>query len=203
MPFGVYPGSFNPPTVAHLAIARAALDQCGLERVDLVLSRDALGKDHRELVAVEDRYEVLVALTERHPWLGVRIADERLIADLAEGYDVVVLGGDKWAQVIDPSWYGGDADARDAVVDRLPTVACAPRPGHPVPAGDVARAVVLRIDEAHGEVSATAVRDGRVGWMVPEAQAFADRTGAWIDPVRYLATRGERVATSRPAANEG
>ncbi|WP_419919708.1 hypothetical protein [Candidatus Poriferisocius sp.] len=45
---GVYPGSFNPPTIGHLAIARAAPAQQGLDRVDLAVSRVALGK---ELVA--------------------------------------------------------------------------------------------------------------------------------------------------------
>ena len=30
----MYPGSFNPPTVAHLAIAEAAVQAHGLARVD-------------------------------------------------------------------------------------------------------------------------------------------------------------------------
>ncbi len=38
MPVGVYPGTFNPLTVAHLAVADAARRQCGLDRVDLVIS---------------------------------------------------------------------------------------------------------------------------------------------------------------------
>ena len=48
--------------------------------------------------------------------------------------------------------------------------------------------VALVIDDDHGEVSATAVRAGATGWMLPEAHAFAERTGAWIDPDRYRAT---------------
>lgn len=195
MSSGVYPGSFNPPTVAHLAIARAAVEQCGLTRLDLVLSRDALGKDDRDLVAIEDRLVVLLEVAASRPWLHARIADERLIADLAVGYDVVVLGADKWAQVVDPRWYGDDPDARDDVVRRLPTVACAPRPGHPVPDAGVA----LVIDDDHGEVSATAARQGEVGWMLPEAQAFAERTGAWLDPERYRAARHSRPAPTGAA----
>ena len=42
---GVYPGSFNPLTVAHLAIADAAFHTARLERLDLAISRAALGKD--------------------------------------------------------------------------------------------------------------------------------------------------------------
>ncbi|MBO0731843.1 MAG: hypothetical protein J2P57_21470 [Acidimicrobiaceae bacterium] len=45
MTVGAYPGSFNPPTVAHLAIADAARRVMGLERVDFVVSRVALGKE--------------------------------------------------------------------------------------------------------------------------------------------------------------
>jgi len=37
MAVGCYPGSFNPPTIAHLAVADAARRQAGLDSVDLVL----------------------------------------------------------------------------------------------------------------------------------------------------------------------
>ena len=33
--------------------------------------------------------------------------DEQLIADLAEGYDVCVIGADKWHQLHDLTFYGG------------------------------------------------------------------------------------------------
>ena len=44
---GVYPGSFDPPTIAHVAIAEAALLQAGLDRLDFAISRIALGKEER------------------------------------------------------------------------------------------------------------------------------------------------------------
>ena len=34
---GVYPGSFNPPTIAHIEIALAARAHHGLQRVDLAV----------------------------------------------------------------------------------------------------------------------------------------------------------------------
>ena len=34
---GVYPGSFNPPTVAHLEIALTAREHHGLHRVDFAV----------------------------------------------------------------------------------------------------------------------------------------------------------------------
>jgi hypothetical protein len=171
----VYPGSFNPPTVAHLAIAQAAIEQCELDRIDLVLSRDTLGKDDTGLVPIEHRLAVLEAIAATRPWIGARITEARLIADIAAGYDVIVLGADKWAQVIDPAWYGGSVAARDALVARLPAVACAPRPPDPVPPG----AIELDIHPSHQGVSASAVREGRLEWMAPEALAHDERTGVW------------------------
>ena len=83
-------------------------------------------------------------------------------------YDVVILGADKWAQVIDPAWYGTPA-ARDAAVFRLPHVALAPRPPHPL-AVDDERVTILTIDPVHHDVSATAVRAGRHQWLAPGAE---------------------------------
>ena len=118
MAVAVYPGSFNPPTVAHLAIAEAALAQCGVDRVDLVLSRHALGKEAAGLVPLGDRLAVLDAVAATRPGLAAAVSEGRLVAEIAAGYDVVVLGADKWAQVTDPFWYGGDAARRDAVDGR-------------------------------------------------------------------------------------
>lgn len=184
---GVYPGSFNPPTVAHLAVAEAARRQCRLDRVDLVVSRDALGKDPRRLVRVEDRVALLRAVAQRLPWLGVRVTDDRLLADIARGADVLICGADKWAQVLDPAWYGGSAAARDVAVASLPEVAVAPRPPAPVPEIVAGRVGVLEVHPDHHGVSATLVREGRREWILAEAAAFDDATGAWSDPERYAA----------------
>ena len=40
---GVYPGSFDPPTIAHVHLAERAIEQCGLDRLDLVISVVTLG----------------------------------------------------------------------------------------------------------------------------------------------------------------
>jgi hypothetical protein len=171
---GAYPGTFNPPTVAHLAIAEAARSQCRLDRVELVLSTTPLGKaDHPHLAPLDQRIAVLERVAAPHDWLTIRTTDAQLLADIAEGYDVLVLGADKWAQVIDPAWYAGPAD-RDAAVARLPQVAIAPRPPHPLPSPSD-HIVVLDLDPSHREVSATAVRNGRVQWRAPGAAGQDDR----------------------------
>jgi hypothetical protein len=160
---GVYPGTFDPPTVAHLAIADAARNQCELDRVDLVLNRTPLGKQDVRPLAI--RVAMLEAVAATRPWLSVVVTDDLHLADIADGYDVLVLGADKWAQVLDPVFYDSTADRDDAVA-RLPQLAIAPRHGLLLPDDSV----VLDVDLSH--VSSTAARAGREDLILPEAIPF-------------------------------
>lgn len=171
---GCYPGSFDPPTHAHVAVAEAARRRHRLDRVDLVVSRVALVKGVVVSPSLDDRLAVLEALARRLGWLGVVCSDAQLIVDLAVGYDVVIVGADKWAQVTSPLFYGSDPTRRDEAIARLPEVAVAPRPPWPVPAA-------LRLDVAgeHGTTSSSRARAGEPELMVPEARAFDARTGLW------------------------
>lgn len=159
----VFPGSFNPATIAHLAIADATLAQCNCDHLTFVLSRAALGKpDHDSSLA--GRVDALAKLVIARTDLTVEISDARLIADLADGFDVVVMGADKWAQVLDPQWYDS-AEAHIAGLDALPEIALAPRPpsrtdGHP----RVTMTVLALPDSRLAHVSSTAVRAGRTEW---------------------------------------
>jgi len=165
---GVFPGSFDPLTVAHVAVAEAAVAALGLDRLELSVSRDALGKPHLDLT-LEDRVaDLRTAVSDRQGW-GVVVTTDRLLADVADGFDAVVLGADKLAQVLDPAWYGTEPE-RDEAVRRLPTVAVAPRAGQTLDAL-VAQAratgvdlVVLDVADHLHDVSASAVRDGRHDW---------------------------------------
>jgi hypothetical protein len=180
---GAYPGTFDPPTVAHLEIVDATLEQAGLDRLDLVLSREPLGKAVATAPVLADRVSVLEEVARGRSGLGVRLTDARLIVDVVDGYDVVVMGADKWAQVVDPNWYASTG-ARDAALARLPEVWVVPR------AGDRPTGVrLLDVSEEVAEISSTLVRAGQLHLMVPEAAAFDARTGAWSDPERYLAAR--------------
>jgi hypothetical protein len=158
---GAYPGTFDPPTIAHLAIAEAATRQCGLDRLDLVVNAMPIGKVGAQ--GVDERIALLEAVAASRPWLAVARTEHRLLADIAAGYDVLVLGADKWAQVVDPGYYASIAD-RDAAVARLPRLAVAPRDGLPLPDG----CIVLDVDLPH--VSSTAARSGRHELVAPEAR---------------------------------
>ena len=106
--------------------------------------------------------------------MAVVVSDVQLVAELARGYDVVIIGADKWHQINDPAFYGDSIDRRDEAVASLPVVAVAPRPPWPIP-----RDLELPLDARWREVSSTSARAGDLGLMVPEAAELARRRGAW------------------------
>ena len=163
---GVYPGSFDPPTIAHVAIAEAAVRAGALTRLDLAISRDTLGKDSTAQSPVEQRRAFVERLGASRPWLRVIVTDAQLISDIAAGYDVVVMGADKWAQVRDPAWYDGSASARDAAVTRLGRVLVVPRAGL-----EVVGAEVLDIPDHLASVSSSAARAGAHHLIAPECRS--------------------------------
>ncbi len=166
--------------MAHLAVAEAAVAAYGLDRLDLVVSRVALAKGEIERPLLVHRLEVLEQAAASRAWLGVALRDEQLLVDLAEGYDVLVMGADKWEQLHDPQFYGGSATARDQAVAALPTVAVVDRPPWLAPPEHR-----LEVHVDFHEVSSTHVRAGRHDWMADEAAVFDAATGAWSDPARY------------------
>ena len=152
-----FPGSFDPLTVAHVAVAEAAMAASGLDGVDLVLSRVALGKEAGHHAPLTERVGAIEALGL--PWLRAVVTDARLVADIADGYGAVVMGADKWHQLHDVSFYEDDG-AMAGSLARLPRVLVAPRTGVALPKG----VDVLEVDAGHHEVSSTAVRAGREEW---------------------------------------
>ena len=159
MPTGCYPGTFNPATIAHIAVAEAAWQQCGLDRVDLVLSRVTLGKLTIDGPSVDERAEALRTLLISRPWLGVTVTDSQLLSDVASGYDILVMGADKWAQINEPQWYDSE-EARMASLASLPPLAIAPRPPFDIPG----HAIELLTSRQLWAVSSTAVRSGSTHW---------------------------------------
>ncbi len=156
---GCYPGSFNPATIAHVAVAEAAWQQCHLERVDLLLSRVTLGKESVVGPSVDERADALRQLLANRPWIGVVVTDAQLLVEVAHGYDILVMGADKWAQITQDRWYLSVAE-RNAALAGLPPIAMAPRPPHIIPA----HAVQLEISRQLWAVSSTGVRSGRNEW---------------------------------------
>lgn len=173
---GVFPGSFDPPTIAHLAVAERALASAGLDRLDLTLSRGALGKPRIDDDLMRRRRARLEAAIAHRPGLRARVSDRLLVAELAQGYDAVVLGADKWRQILDPVWYGS-VDERDRALRTLPLVLIAPRGADDLDRLDLPASAtgcevrVLDVPVKFREVNATAVRERQpdaLGWELPE-----------------------------------
>ncbi len=179
---GVFPGSFNPPTTAHLAISEAVLDQHRLDVLVWSVSRVALAKEDVQRPRLADRVAVLEAVAAPINWLEIDVTDAQLLSQIGAGFDVIVMGADKWHQIHDPVFYGNDPQRRDASIAALPTVAIAARPPHDCPAE-----LVLDLPDWVGTVSSTKARTTDPALMVAEAAQFDAKTGAWTDPVRYEA----------------
>jgi hypothetical protein len=176
----VYPGSFNPPTTAHLAIAEAVRAQRNVDRVVFMVSKKALAKEEVEHPRFQHRVAVLEAAAAAIEWLEIGVTDDQLLVDIARGFDVLVMGADKWHQINDVVWYDDDPAQRDAAIAALPTLAIAPRPPIAVP-----NEHLLAIHDDHAATSSTRARAGALELMLPSAAAFALETGAWIEPSRY------------------
>ncbi len=77
---GILPGAFNPPTVAHLALARSALAR--VEETLLVLPK-AFPHKPFEGASFEARKEMLRAATADWPSLSVAVSEGGLFRDIA------------------------------------------------------------------------------------------------------------------------
>jgi hypothetical protein len=102
------------------------------------------------------------------------------LADIAVGYDLLVMGADKWHQIQDPIFYGGDAALRDSALARLPELAIVPREPFEAPPTQE-----LRLPQNMNSVSSSAARDGLTSLMLGAAKRFDELTGAWTDTERY------------------
>jgi nicotinate (nicotinamide) nucleotide adenylyltransferase len=176
----LFPGAWNPPTVAHLAIARAAFKWA--DEVVWVLPR-AFPHKPFEGAGFDDRLRMLRLIAEGEPCFSVAVAEGGLYVEMAgEASDfygpatkVGLLCGRDAAERI-AAWDYGTPGVFDQMIQRYPLLV-AGRAGAYLPAAHHARQViVLPMEESFDEVSSTEVR-ARVrqglGWrdLVPDAIA--------------------------------
>ena len=173
MTTAIYPGSFNPPTIGHLEIVRSAIEHLSLSRIDLAISEVALGKENVKAPSIDDRLNILQGSVSGISGAHVVRTSKQLIADIAEGYDVVVLGADKWAQLQDLAFYKDEAHMRDCL-GRLPRLAVAPRNNIPVP-----EEILLKVSEEISPISSSVVRQGKFEWMTEEAKKYGQSNSFW------------------------
>lgn len=78
MNIAVYPGSFNPLHIGHLAILEHLTRDRGFDAVYLVVSPQSPFKDAANTLSAQDRFDAAVAALARHPGLRARADDIEL-----------------------------------------------------------------------------------------------------------------------------
>jgi len=160
---GVLPATFNPPTRAHLALARAALAQA--DGVLFVLPREFPHKPYEGAI-FDERVEMLLAATRAEPRFSVAASRGGLFAEIAEecreAYGEVtrlmfICGRDAAERIVD--WDYGEPDAFRRMIARFELLV-APRDGHYQPPAEIQHRVQpLQLSEDIALISATEVRD--------------------------------------------
>jgi nicotinate-nucleotide adenylyltransferase len=175
---GILGGAFDPPHVGHVALAEAAIERFGLDRL-IVLVVAAPG--HKRVEApVEDRLELARAAFAGVPLAEVRRDDHAYTVDSlrSAGFDpdttVFLVGADELADL--PAWKDPDE------VLELARLGVATRPGYPQERLEPVLAALRRpervepfaipaVDASSTEVRAEVARGERVDHLVPPAVA--------------------------------
>ncbi|MEE8485757.1 MAG: nicotinate (nicotinamide) nucleotide adenylyltransferase [Acidimicrobiia bacterium] len=157
---GILGGTFDPPHIAHLAMARAAHAQLGLEIVRLMPAGDPWQKRDTAVTDATHRWAMTVLVAQEEEWL---VADDVEIKRHGPSYTidtitqmkqrcVLILGADTALGI--PTWH-----RRGELVDSV-DIAVAPRPGISIDSVELAlgRGVfVLDMDPI--ELSSTRIRE--------------------------------------------
>ncbi|HVW84032.1 MAG TPA: hypothetical protein VHB50_05110 [Bryobacteraceae bacterium] len=172
----LFPGAWNPPTVAHLAIARAALIWAG--EVVWTLPRAFPHKEF-DRARLEDRVEMLGRIAEAEPQFSVALTDGGLYLEMAQearefyGPDAeirLVCGRDAAERIA--RWDYGRPGVFEDMIGRFPMLV-AGRAGEYAPDPEHAeRITVLDAGPGFDEVSSSEVRrrmEGGEDWegLVP------------------------------------
>jgi nicotinate-nucleotide adenylyltransferase len=96
---GIFGGAFDPPHVGHVALARAAIDELGLDKLLVLVVDDPA---HKETVAPpESRLELARLAFEGLPGVDVELDPHGRTVDSLEARElddaVFVIGGDEFA----------------------------------------------------------------------------------------------------------
>lgn len=155
------PGSFNPLTRAHVALAEAALAH--LDEVFLVLP-SALPHKTYDGVPLADRLSIVRTVSDNHPQLSAALSDGGLITDMARECRQVLPSAEVWvicgrdAAERFVSWdYGSAPGIAEQLADFRLLVA--PRGAPYQPPGNLAHRIdLLDLPGDYAEDSASEIR---------------------------------------------
>lgn len=169
---GLLPGTFNPPTRAHLALAEAALDR--VDEVMLVLPGFLPHKTWNG-ATVRERMEMLRLITGPRLRFASAVAEGGLYVEIAaEARELfpdselyMICGRDAAERVV--GWDYGDPEAILRHLELFHLVV-APRGGHYTPPASVAHAVHQLTLDSYDDFASTRIRGRAEGWenLVPD-----------------------------------
>ena len=177
----LFPGAYNPPTVAHLAIAEAAFQWAN--EVVWVLPR-AFPHKPFEYTTFEERIEMLGKIVERRPGFSVASAEGGLYAEIAdeareffgENTEIALACGRDAAHRI-ATWDYGDPDFFASMLRRYPLLVASRNGEYQAELPHRDRIVLLSMDRGYDDISSTEVRN-RIGrgqdWRILVPDAIAD-----------------------------
>ena len=206
----VFPGSFNPPTTAHLAMLKQARHFAYLRghmEVYAAFSKHIVDKETVERPLLLDRIVLLDALLRRHlRHTGIMLFNRGLYVEQAESVRAsfpkvtklyFLIGFDKIVQILDPRYY----DNRDAALHELFALAellVAPRGSagaealsklldQPENRQFASHIHALPLSAVYRDVSSTRIRenlDAHEQEVPPEVERFMRETHAYAPPVQ-------------------
>lgn len=159
---GIFGGTFNPPHIAHLALANYLCEYGGLDEVWLVVSPQNPFKQHVELLDDRLRLQMVQAALEGYPRLRASDVEFRLPrpsymihtlteleASCPDREFTLVIGADNWLAF--DRW-----QSADEILRRFPVVVY-PRPGYEIDPSGLPAGVRL-VPTPLLEVSSTFIR---------------------------------------------
>jgi nicotinate (nicotinamide) nucleotide adenylyltransferase len=177
---GVLPGTFNPPTRAHLALAHAALAHC--DEIVFVLPRALPHKDYGG-VGFHERLQLLAGAVASHPQFAAAASGGGLFLEIAAecreayGSDVEIAflcGRDAAERIV--GWKYERAEMLAEMFEQFSLLVARRQGEYAAPPHLVSRIRCLAIAEGWDAVSATEVREriaAGLAWqdLVPPAIA--------------------------------
>lgn len=162
---GILPAAWHPPTVAHMALAEAALDGGHVDEVLLVLPRRFPHDKDFSGVGLEDRLRLLCAAAERNPRFSVGVSDGGLFTEIAaearRHYGAAelwfVCGRDAAERVA--NWDYGHPDAFRRMLDRFGLLVASRGGDYEPPRELASRIKRLTMPAGWDDVSSSEVRE--------------------------------------------
>lgn len=206
----VFPGSFNPPTMAHLAMLKQARQfgrMHGGMRVYAAMSKRTTGKEMVERPLLLDRILLLDTLIYNHlRHTGILLFNRGLYVEQAEAIRTAfhrvrriyfLLGFDKIVQIFDPHYYE-DRDKALRELFALADILVAPRAGegyaelrtllaHAENMPFARHVHLLPLNSSYRDISSSRIRQNVAEHqreLPPEVRRFIRDTYAYSPPLR-------------------